>query len=62
MMNCMCNNGVGELVQYTTPTITITFNTIDPTTISEAYLVFKYAGTNVVTKELNTAIVDEHSL
>ena len=52
----MCNN---VIVQFTTPTIKINFPTIDPTTISEAYLVFKTYGTAVLTKELSEATVDE---
>ena len=55
-MNC---NGSGVIVRYSTPTIQINFNTIDPATIAEAYLVFKRAGVVVLTKELTEATVDE---
>lgn len=55
-MNC---NGSGVIARYSTPTIQINFKTIDPATISEAYLVFKRSGVPVLTKELDTATVDE---
>lgn len=55
-MNC---NGSGVIVRYSTPTIKITFNTIDPTTIIEAYLVLKRAGAPVLTKDLTTATVHQ---
>lgn len=61
-MNCGYTNNNGVIVQYTTPTITITFPTIDVTTISEAYLVFKVNEVTVLTKELSDAIVGEKSL
>ena len=51
------NNGV--VVKYTTPTIRITFPTIDTSTIAEAYLVFKYGGAAILTKPLSEAVVDE---
>lgn len=50
------------IVQYTTPTITITFPTVDVTTIHEAYLVFKYADTNILVKELADAVVGDGTL
>ena len=53
----MTCNSAGVIVRYSTPTIQINFNTIDPETISEAYLVFKLAGAAVLTKDLTTATV-----
>lgn len=58
-MNCMNRS---TIVQYTTPTITFTFPTIDPATIAEAYLVIKYAGVNVLVKDLDQAEVNEHDI
>ena len=60
MNPCVMNKGV--IVQYTTPTIEITFPTIDTATISEAYLVFKYGGTAVLSKALSSATVAQHKL
>lgn len=57
-MSCCAN----EIVRYTTPTIQITFKTIDPAMISEAFLVFKRAGTAVLTKDFTSATVEEHSI
>lgn len=57
-----CKQFGNVIVQYTTPTIRITFKTIDPATIIEAYLVFKYAGDDVLTKPLSSATVSENSL
>lgn len=57
-MDC-CNDNI--IVQYTTPTITITFPTVDVTTVSEAYLTFKSAGTVLLTKDLLAAVVDSVS-
>ena len=51
-----------NIVQYTTPTITITFPTINTSTITEAYLVFKYGGTAILTKALSAATVAEGSV
>ena len=56
MTNC-ANKGV--IVQYTTPTILINFPTIDTSTITEAYLVFKTAGATVLEKDLAAATVEE---
>lgn len=56
-MNNCANKGV--IVQYTTPTILINFPTIDTSTITEAYLVFKTAGATVLEKDLAAATVEE---
>ena len=58
MNPCEMNKGV--IVKYTTPTITITFPTVDTSTITEAYLVFKYGGTAILAKSLSAADVDTH--
>ena len=50
-----CNN---KIVQYSTPTIIINFPTVDTSTISEAYLVFKCAGATVLEKDLTSATVE----
>ena len=60
MNPCMMNKGV--LVQYTTPTIEITFPTVNTSTIAEAYLVIKYGGTAILSKALSAATVAEHKV
>lgn len=53
-MNC---STPGVIVRYSTPTIQINFKTIDPSTISEAYLVFKKFGVESLEKDLTSATV-----
>lgn len=50
-------NGSGVIVRFTTPTIIIKFRTIDPETITEAFLVFKEEGEEVLSKPLSQASV-----
>ena len=47
----------GVIVRYSTPTIQINFKTIDPSTITEAYLVFKRSGEESLTKDISSATV-----
>lgn len=50
------------IVQYTTPTIEITFPTINTANITEAYLSFKCGPTVVLSKNLTAATVAEKKL
>lgn len=54
--NCM-NNGVGSIVQFSTPTMKITFKQIDPAKIVEAFLVIKDGGEVLLQKPLSDAEV-----
>ena len=48
-----------EIVRWTTPTIKITFDTIDPAEITAAYLTIKTNGSTVVSKDVTTMTVGD---
>lgn len=57
-----CNKQFKTIARGTTPTITVTFSTIDVSTIVAAYLTFKQRGQNVFSISLEGATVGEGSI
>ena len=53
---------MNELIRGTTPTIKVTFSTVDVANITVAYLIIKQSAVDRVVKELSLATVDENSL
>ena len=52
-----------ELIRGTTPTISISFSTVEIDSIAVAYLVIKdTGGSTVIEKNINSAVRQEHSL
>ena len=50
------------LISGTTPTITFTFNEVDVSDISVAYLVIKVYGQTIIEKDITEAQADESTL
>lgn len=58
-----CNNNSTTLMRGSTPTITMTYKTVDVSTIVEAWLTLKQnASDTTINKDLSSAIVGEKSL
>lgn len=58
-----CNNNSTPLMRGTTPTITMTYKTVDVSSIAEAWLTIKQSASGTtINKELSTATVGEKSL
>lgn len=53
---------MNDIIRGTTPTISITFNTVATESIAVAYLTIKDAKNTLIEKNLASATVDEHSL
>lgn len=45
---------MNEIVRWTTPTVKITFQTIDVTEITQAYLTVRCNGSTITTKDITT--------
>lgn len=54
-----CNKQFKTIARGTTPTITVTFSTIDVSTIVAAYLTFKQGGQSIFEMPLSDATVGE---
>lgn len=51
-----------EIAIGTTPTITYSFNIVNPSDIVVAYMTIKVAGEIIIQKDLNEAIVEETTI
>lgn len=51
-----------SLIRGTTPSITFTFDDIDASLISVAYLIMRQAGSKVIEKDITSATIDENTL
>ena len=51
-----------EIIRGTTPTIIFTFNLIDVTDITVAYLIFTQNNTEVLEKSISDAVVEDEKL
>lgn len=50
------------IIRGTTPTVRFTFGSVNPAQITDAYLVLKQQGQEVIRVEMEDAIVGEHTL